>query len=144
MNKIISFFMAVISFLSALSAGQTGREFTNRYNIPEHTVPYTRLDTNPKTDWRAQYIWDSSDASKENVWMCFRKTVDLSEKPDTLTACISADSKYLGKNCEDIKSLMSEIRQGYDSLWTVKGYKSDDVKNGRQGKRTCRSFRTCR
>ena len=68
--------------------------FRNEYNIPESTVSYTRIDTAPKTDWTAKYIWDASDGSEENVWMCLRKTVELSETPETLTAFISADSKY--------------------------------------------------
>ena len=57
-------------------------------------MPYSRIDTAPKTDWKANFIWDSSDGSEENVWMCFRKTVDLAEAPGTLTAFISADSRY--------------------------------------------------
>ena len=68
--------------------------FKNEYTIPGNAVPYSRIDTVPKTDWTAKFIWDASDGSEENVWMCFRKTVDLSKAPETLTAFISADSKY--------------------------------------------------
>ncbi|MBQ6267294.1 MAG: glycoside hydrolase [Clostridia bacterium] len=95
MNRIISFFMAVAAFFSSLFGGKTGEpSFKNDYDVPETSVPYRRIDTTPKTDWTADYIWDASDGSEENVWMCFRKTVELSELPETLTACISADSKY--------------------------------------------------
>ena len=95
MNKIISFFMAVVSFISALFSGLTSKPyFRNNYEVPESVLPYSRIDTTPKTDWTANYIWDSSDGSEENVWMCFRKAVEISKTPETLTAFISADSKY--------------------------------------------------
>lgn len=95
MNKIISFFLAVISLFSALFGGGTKEPyFKNEYVIPENTLPYSQIDTAPKTDWTASYIWDSSDPSEENVWMCLRKTFVLSEKPEALSAFISADSKY--------------------------------------------------
>lgn len=95
MNKVISFFMAVIAFFCAVFGGAGSPSgFKNEYTVPDSTLPYTRIDTTVKTDWTAQYIWDSSDAAEENVWMCFRKSVELSEAPEALTACISADSKY--------------------------------------------------
>ncbi len=88
--------MAVITFFSNLFSGgaDIGMLFRNEYTVPDKTVPYTRIDTQPKTDWTAEYIWDSSDGSEENVWMCMRKTVDLSEVPSSLSAYISADSRY--------------------------------------------------
>lgn len=70
------------------------KPFRNTYSIPETLAAYTRLDTAPKTDWRARFIWDQTDGSEENVWMCFRKTVDLKTVPKDLTAFVSADSKY--------------------------------------------------
>lgn len=83
------------TFVSALFGGETAQSsFKNEYDIPEDTAPYSVIDTTPKADWNAEYIWDSSDGSEENVWMCFRKTVELSEAPEALTAFISADSKY--------------------------------------------------
>ncbi len=96
MNKIISFFLAVITFFSNLFGGGVSIKpfFKNDYTIPENPAPYSRIDTEPKTDWSAKYVWDSSDGSEENVWMCFRKTVDLTSVPESLTAYISADSKY--------------------------------------------------
>ncbi len=95
MNRIISFIMAVASFFSSLAGGEVNKTyFKNEYTLPETLAPYTQIDTTPKTDWKANYIWDSSDGSEENVWMCLRKTVELSEVPETLTAYISADSKY--------------------------------------------------
>ena len=96
MNKIISFFLAVIAFFSNLFGGGINIKpyFKNDYSIPEKLVPYTRIDTEPKTDWTAGFIWDSSDGSEENVWMCFRKEADISEVPETMMAYISADSRY--------------------------------------------------
>lgn len=96
MNRIISFFLAVIAFFSELftGGGHVKPYFKNEYAIPGNTVPYTRISTQPKTDWTAKVIWDASDGREENVWMCFRKTVDLACVPDTLPAYISADSKY--------------------------------------------------
>ena len=95
MNKVISFFMAIFAFFSALFSGGSERpSFKNEYSIPESAVPYTQIDTTPKTDWKAKYIWDSSDGSEKNVWMSFRKSFDLSEAPEKLTAFVSADSKY--------------------------------------------------
>ncbi len=95
MNRIISFFLAVISFFSALFSGRSGKpDFRNDYSIPDNPVPYKQIDTDPKTDWTANYIWDSSDAGEENVWMCLRKTVELDKAPSELTAYISADSRY--------------------------------------------------
>ncbi|MCR5522648.1 MAG: alpha-L-rhamnosidase N-terminal domain-containing protein [Clostridia bacterium] len=96
MNRLISFILAAVTFLSELFAGwpNTKPYFKNEYTLPENITPYTRIDTEPKTDWKANFIWDSSDGSEGNVWMCFRKTVDFSEIPETMTAFISADSRY--------------------------------------------------
>ncbi len=68
--------------------------FKNQYEIPASLPAYRRIDTQKKTDWTAQYIWDASDGSEENVWMCFRKTVELDTVPADLSAFISADSRY--------------------------------------------------
>ena len=95
MNRVISFFMAVVAFFSALFGGGGSQSyFKNEYTIPESTSEYKQLDTTPKEDWTAEYIWDNSDGSEENVWMCLRKTVEITQAPETLTAYISADSKY--------------------------------------------------
>ncbi|MBQ7547192.1 MAG: glycoside hydrolase [Clostridia bacterium] len=95
MNRILSFFLAALSFCSAFFTGGTDQPFfKNTYTVPETFVPYTQIDRTPKTDWTAKFIWDASDGSEENVWMCFRKTVDLPAQPDTLPAYIAADSKY--------------------------------------------------
>ncbi len=96
MNRIISFFLAIISFFSSLFGGVIGikTEFKNDYTIPASPAAYTRIDTSPKTDWTANYVWDSSDGGEENVWMCMRKTLDLDRAPESLTAYISADSRY--------------------------------------------------
>ena len=95
MNRILSFFLAVVAFITALFSGKKEEPyFKNNYDLPDTAVPYRQLDTTPKTDWTAEFIWDSSDGSEENVWMCLRKTVALTEVPETLTAFLSADSRY--------------------------------------------------
>ncbi|MBR4451929.1 MAG: alpha-L-rhamnosidase N-terminal domain-containing protein, partial [Clostridia bacterium] len=95
MNRIISFFMVLTSFFSALFGGGGNRTyFKNEYTVPKTLVPYAQIETAPKDDWKANYIWDSSDGTEQNVWMCFRKSVELSSVPKKLNAFISADSKY--------------------------------------------------
>ena len=89
----ILLFAVIISVLSGCKT-MNHQPFANNYTIPETPAVYTRIDTAPKTDWTANYIWDASDGREENVWMCFRKTVELSEVPASLTAFLSADSKY--------------------------------------------------
>lgn len=68
--------------------------FKNAYKIPDSIIPYTRINTSPKTNWKAKWIWDNSDTGENNVWMCFRKEFELSTLPEALHACISAESKY--------------------------------------------------
>ncbi|MBO4342636.1 MAG: glycoside hydrolase [Clostridia bacterium] len=96
MTRVISFFMAVIAFFSNLFSGWFNIKpyFSNDYTVPGSTVPYTRVDTAPKTDWNARFIWDSSEGSEENVWMCLRKSADIAQVPAELKAYISADSRY--------------------------------------------------
>ena len=87
--------MAVIAFFSSLFSGNTDKPYyKNDYTVPSNEIPYQRIDKTPETDWKANFIWDSSDGSEENVWMCLRKTVDIEQVPETLIAHISADSKY--------------------------------------------------
>ncbi|MBE6817671.1 MAG: glycoside hydrolase [Ruminococcaceae bacterium] len=95
MKKVI----AVLLLLSLLICSgcvprKAAPDFQNTYIIPAKVSPYARLDTAPKTDWKAQYIWDDSDGSEENVWMCLRKSLSLKKVPRQLNAYISADSKY--------------------------------------------------
>ncbi len=96
MKRGIAGVLLIAIIISVLSGCKTmnHQPFANDYTVPQTLVPYTRIDTAPKTDWKAGCIWDHSDGSEENVWMCFRKTVDLSAPPESLTAFISADSKY--------------------------------------------------
>ncbi|MBR6313820.1 MAG: alpha-L-rhamnosidase N-terminal domain-containing protein [Clostridia bacterium] len=94
MNKVISFLMAALAFISAWFSGGKQPGFQNEYAVPETLAPYTQLDTAPKTDWTAKVIWDGSDGNEENVWMCFRKTVELAKAPEALTAYLFADSRY--------------------------------------------------
>ena len=94
MKKLTALVLAFAAvFLSGCGA-QRQTAFKNEYTPPEALPPYTRIDTAPKTDGVARYIWDNSDGSEENVWMCLRKTASLDEVPETLPAYISADSKY--------------------------------------------------
>lgn len=39
--------------------------FSNTYTIPKSTLPYTKLDTKQKTNWKASWIWNSRDSSKK-------------------------------------------------------------------------------
>ena len=52
------------------------------------------IDTEPKTDWKAEWIWDRTDGTEENTWVVFRDTFTLEKVPETLRAYVSADSKY--------------------------------------------------
>ena len=47
----------------------------------------------PSVEWKAQWIWQEEDCPP-NSWVAFRKEIDLDEAPGTVTAKISADSKY--------------------------------------------------
>ena len=96
-GKVTAFFAAALAFLTNFFGGlgfMDHSAFRNDYTIPETAAPYTRIDASPKTDWRARFIWDGSDGTEENVWMCLRKTVTLEKAPGTLKAYISADSRY--------------------------------------------------
>ncbi len=94
-KRIVAGLLAlVLAFLVCGCKNAQRRSFQNVYDVPETLSPYTRIETRAKTDWTAQYIWDASDGSEENVWMCFRKHVALKTVPADLTAQISADSKY--------------------------------------------------
>lgn len=47
-----------------------------------------------KSDWKAHWINTERCQSGVNTWLAYRKTVDISEVPQKLTAHIAADSKY--------------------------------------------------
>ena len=94
-KRIVAAVLAIVTVFFISGCGTAEHpSFQNQYELPETLPAYTRIDTQAKTDWRAQYIWDASDGSEENVWMCLRKTVSLAAVPENLSACISADSKY--------------------------------------------------
>ena len=94
-KRILAALLAAVTMILICGCNQMEQQsFQNNYEIPETPAPYTRIDTAPKTDWTAQFLWDASDGSEENVWMCFRKTVELETVPESLSAFISADSKY--------------------------------------------------
>jgi hypothetical protein len=94
MKKLTALVLAAAAVFLSGCGGRRQTAFKNEYTLPEALAPYTRIDTAPKTDWAAEYIWDGTDGAEENVWMCFRKTATLDEVPDALPAYISADSKY--------------------------------------------------
>lgn len=45
-------------------------------------------------DFKANWIWNPSDDGAGNRWMIFLKDVELDKVPETVTALISADTKY--------------------------------------------------
>ena len=95
LKKAISLICALSIIFLMTGCGKVEKKpFRNEYTIPESTKNYTRIDTSVKEDWSAKWIWDSTDGSEENVWMTFRKTVDVEAVPQELNAHISADSKY--------------------------------------------------
>lgn len=51
-----------------------------------------QLDLGANDPWAASWIW--RDGQADNMWVSFRKTVDLPTTPGTVTARIAADSKY--------------------------------------------------
>ena len=95
MKRVIALLLLLsLLFCSGCVSQEAAVDFQNSYEIPKTVTSYKRLDTAPKKDWKAQYIWDNSDGSEEDVWMCLRKSVTLKKLPQTVNACISADSKY--------------------------------------------------
>ena len=55
-----------------------------------------------KTDWKAEWIWLESEKTSKNAWLCFNKTVNISEVPEKLAAKIAAENKYwlyINGNC---------------------------------------------
>ena len=54
-----------------------------------------KYERKSKSDWSAKWIWAEAEESSKNVWLCFNKTVFLGEVPQSLTACIAAENKYV-------------------------------------------------
>ena len=48
----------------------------------------------PVSTWDAQWIWDKDNSTRYDTWMNFRKTVELDEVPEQVTARIAVDSRY--------------------------------------------------
>lgn len=96
LQTIISYLAIAAAFISScFSWGEkTLVPYSNEYQIPDTIPSYKVIDTKEKTDWTAKWIWDKNNISKENVWMCFIKEVDLQEETGELVAHVSADSKY--------------------------------------------------
>lgn len=95
-QTIISYLAIAAAFVSSLfSWGDKEMiPYKNDYSIPDSIPEYSVIPTSEKTDWQAKWIWDKNNISAENIWMCFAKTITLENIPNTLTAFISADSKY--------------------------------------------------
>ena len=95
-QTIISYLAIAAAFISSLfSWGDSAMiPYTNDYSIPESIPGYSVISTEEKSDWTAQWIWDKDNLTEKNVWMCLNKRVKLDKAPETLTAHISADSKY--------------------------------------------------
>ena len=96
LQTIISYLAIAAAFITSLfPQGATDMvAFKNDYTIPESIPEYSVISTEEKVDWSAKWIWDKENLTKENVWMCFNKSVTLESKPEELIASISADSKY--------------------------------------------------
>ena len=45
-------------------------------------------------EWKAKWISKQECQSETNSWLCFRKNVEIKDIPESLTAYISADTKY--------------------------------------------------
>ena len=95
-QTIISYIAIAAAFISSLfSWGESSLIlYANDYDIPENIPGYSVISTDEKTDWQAEWIWDTENAEEENVWMCFSKKIVLENETGELIAHISADSKY--------------------------------------------------
>ena len=96
LQTIISYLAIAAAFIVSLfSWGETEMiPYTNEYEIPASIPGYSVISTESKNNWNAKWIWDTENLTEKNVWMCFRKKVDLDRLPEVLIADISADSKY--------------------------------------------------
>ena len=96
LQTIISYLAIAAAFISSVfSFGETSFiPYTNNYEIPESIPGYSVIPTEPKSDWKAKWIWDEENLNEENVWLCFHKKVTLDIVPAELIAHVSADSKY--------------------------------------------------
>ena len=96
LQTVISYLAIAGAFISSLfSWGDAVMvPFTNDYDIPETIPGYSVISSQEKPDWQAKWIWDEENLTNKNVWMCFKKTVNLDKMPEELIAHISADSKY--------------------------------------------------
>lgn len=96
LTTIVSYLAIAGAFLSSIfSFGKVDMvPFRNAYTISENIPAYQVVDNAEKTDWSAKWIWDKEHLTEKNVWMSFAKELTLSNLPSSLTARISADSKY--------------------------------------------------
>ncbi|MBO7156146.1 MAG: alpha-L-rhamnosidase N-terminal domain-containing protein [Clostridia bacterium] len=95
-QTIISYLAIAVAFITSIFSWGTKEmvPFTNNYTIPQNIPAYQTISIEQKTDWQAKWIWDKSNLTENNVWMCLSKKVDLSSIPTSLVAHVSADSKY--------------------------------------------------
>ena len=96
LQTIISYLAIAAAFISSIFSWGTAEmiPYANDYEIPDDIPDYSVISTAEKTDWKAEWIWDEVNLAENNVWMCFRKIVNIDKVPEKLIAHISADSKY--------------------------------------------------
>ena len=96
LQTIISYLAIAAAFITSLfpKGDVTMIPFSNAYDIPEVIPQYSVISTKEKSVWKANWLWDEENLTKNNVWMCFNKKITLKSKPVELIADISADSKY--------------------------------------------------
>ena len=94
-SSLLIVVMAVFSYFSPLfEMSYSEKPFRNDYDISDTTPEYQVISTEERNNWMAKWIWDKESLTKNNVWMCFNKSVKLDKVPKELIADISADSKY--------------------------------------------------
>jgi len=96
LQTIISYLAIAAAFITSLfpKGDVTMTPFSNEYDIPEVIPQYSVISTKEKNDWKANWLWDEENLTKNNVWMCFNKKLTVEKVPKKLIADISADSKY--------------------------------------------------
>ena len=78
-QTIISYLAIAAAFITSIFSWGTKEmvPFTNNYTIPQNIPVYQTISIEQKTDWQAKWIWDKSNLTENNVWMCLSKKVDL-------------------------------------------------------------------
>ena len=94
-SSLLIVVMVVFSYFSPLfEMSYSKTPFRNDYDISDSPPKYQVISTEGRINWMAKWIWDKESSTKNNVWMCFNKSIKLDKVPKELIADISADSKY--------------------------------------------------